>query len=264
MTILRGYDAKKYLKSYVQRDPVLMVSIDYFINHISNSNIGKSVELFVYINHDIPHGAGVLYKTIKQMTLFGSDEAIESFTSQISNSIERLRVPFSKMYSAIKGLEKNKMLRKYESVDMFMTTTSNTFKENQKFKAIRLETEHAKDIANVYTYENATELEEKAIEEFIKQGITFYGVYYNSKLVAVCQIPFMTDKVWYISNVRTLPKYRGLGLGKSLISTVVKDAFTYGKEYVALTVANDNFVARRIYEKLGFSVYERFYSTFVW
>lgn len=58
----------------------------------------------------------------------------------------------------------------------------------------------------------------------------------------------------YIYAFRVRPEYRGEGLGTLLLETVEEDLNRRGFRRVCLNVGRDNLDARRLYERLGYSV----------
>lgn len=58
----------------------------------------------------------------------------------------------------------------------------------------------------------------------------------------------------YIYAFRVRPEHRGEGLGTLLLDTVEKDLRARGFKRVCLNVGQDNLDARRLYERLGYSV----------
>jgi ribosomal-protein-alanine N-acetyltransferase len=56
-----------------------------------------------------------------------------------------------------------------------------------------------------------------------------------------------------ISNIAINPDYRGMGVGEKVLRRVMQDIQRKGVEFVFLEVRPSNFVARHLYEKLGFT-----------
>ena len=56
----------------------------------------------------------------------------------------------------------------------------------------------------------------------------------------------------HILSIAVLPEYRGRGIGKRMMSEVERILKEKGAEYVYLEVEEDNLVARRLYESLGY------------
>jgi ribosomal protein S18 acetylase RimI-like enzyme len=57
---------------------------------------------------------------------------------------------------------------------------------------------------------------------------------------------------WLISNVAVHPDWQGQGIGRALLEASLEFAQDYGGSWVVLQVRDDNVVARRLYESLGF------------
>jgi ribosomal protein S18 acetylase RimI-like enzyme len=58
----------------------------------------------------------------------------------------------------------------------------------------------------------------------------------------------------YLYGFRIKPVYRGRGLGTQMMDIVEKDLVKRGFHYVTLNVGRDNPDARRLYERLGYTV----------
>ena len=58
----------------------------------------------------------------------------------------------------------------------------------------------------------------------------------------------------YLSSIGTRPAFRGLGLGRLVSAVAMHDALAAGSRWTYLGVFDDNLVARRMYEGLGFAV----------
>jgi ribosomal protein S18 acetylase RimI-like enzyme len=57
---------------------------------------------------------------------------------------------------------------------------------------------------------------------------------------------------WLISNVAVHPDWQGRGIGRALMEASLDFAESYGSSWVVLQVREENTVARRLYESLGF------------
>jgi len=79
----------------------------------------------------------------------------------------------------------------------------------------------------------------KRLHSFIKSKNTVGWVY---------------EKEYYISNVAVYPKYRGMGIGTSLIDKVEKEAQHCGANRLSLDVETENMNAINLYKKLGFMI----------
>ncbi len=64
-----------------------------------------------------------------------------------------------------------------------------------------------------------------------------------------------TDDLIYIAQINLLPDFQGKGIGSEVIEAVKADAAHSGR-YVELRVLRTNPDARRLYERLGFRVFE--------
>lgn len=57
---------------------------------------------------------------------------------------------------------------------------------------------------------------------------------------------------YYLDSVAVLPQFRGLGIGRRLISALCEETFELGHERVGLIVEHDNKQAQALYSSLGF------------
>ena len=57
---------------------------------------------------------------------------------------------------------------------------------------------------------------------------------------------------YYISNIATYPKYRGMGVGKRLMFEAEHEAKMVGADRIVLDVEKDNIGAITVYKKLGY------------
>lgn len=62
---------------------------------------------------------------------------------------------------------------------------------------------------------------------------------------------------WYVNAVATEPDYRGQGVGRKLMEWAEQLASSSAAEKLSLIVAEENAVAKRLYEKLGYQVIAR-------
>ena len=63
---------------------------------------------------------------------------------------------------------------------------------------------------------------------------------------------------YYISNIATYPKYRGMGVGKRLMFEVEQDAKIMGTKRIVLDVEKNNIGAIDFYKKLGYEITKEF------
>jgi ribosomal protein S18 acetylase RimI-like enzyme len=95
----------------------------------------------------------------------------------------------------------------------------------------------------------------------LRQG-TFRGVWEDGTLVAIAGTHLFSSAlgVAAVGNVYTRRDCRGRGLGARVTSAVVEGAITRGATTIVLNVAPANEGARRVYERLGFETYCRFFE----
>jgi ribosomal protein S18 acetylase RimI-like enzyme len=90
----------------------------------------------------------------------------------------------------------------------------------------------------------------------LEHGV-FYGVRMADQLVAVAGTHLVspTYGVAAVGNVFTHPNYRGRGFGTATTSAVVDELLQSGIRDIVLNVSQDNAIAVRLYERLGFERY---------
>ncbi len=68
-----------------------------------------------------------------------------------------------------------------------------------------------------------------------------------------CAFWLVVDEI-HLNNVAILPRFRGQGIGTALLQHVLAEAERLGAKRATLEVRSSNEGARRLYERLGFSV----------
>src|SRR5579871_1057324 len=75
--------------------------------------------------------------------------------------------------------------------------------------------------------------------------------------VAFAALDKKGDRTWLLDIIYVKPEARGKGLGTELIRAAAEHAKEQGAQMLALEVQERNAGARRLYEKLGFTTYDR-------
>ena len=86
--------------------------------------------------------------------------------------------------------------------------------------------------------------------------VVFASVEAQRVAMATCFINFSTFKVKPYTNIHdiiVLSEYRGLGIGKALLEEIIRMAEEQGHCKVNLEVRDDNIVAQKLYNQLGFA-----------
>ena len=119
------------------------------------------------------------------------------------------------------------------------------------------------DILHIENLSDAPAWNEKLfLEEFSNQFAHFFGARVNGELAGFLLCHCINDEA-HIMKFGVLPQYRAKGVGRNLISYVLRDLHTNAAKWVTLEVRKGNEVARRLYESLGFSevgIREGYYS----
>ena len=117
--------------------------------------------------------------------------------------------------------------------------------------------DQAGDLARLYALGGGGHFSSEQVE----LGV-FYGVWLGDHLVAAAgtHLVSLTYGVGAVGNVFTHPDYRGRGYATAATSAVVAELLKRGVRDVVLNVGQENRVAMRVYERLGFERYCPFYE----
>lgn len=118
--------------------------------------------------------------------------------------------------------------------------------------AVRLTSDQTEALIALY----AEDWGEAFMPTQVTQGV-FYGVYADGRLVAVAGTHLVspTYGVAAMGNIYTHPDYRGRGYGAATTTAVADELLRMGIRDVVLNVHQENAVAVRLYERLGFQRY---------
>ena len=102
-----------------------------------------------------------------------------------------------------------------------------------------------------------TEAGEKDLDYFLNQQY-IYVAEENEQIVGFITAEVLKKKVWYnvqlgsINNIFVLEEYRGKGIGKALMKTMMNTLQDVGITNIQLEAYSKNSKAIKFYEKLGF------------
>ena len=102
-----------------------------------------------------------------------------------------------------------------------------------------------------------TEAGEKDLDYFLNQQY-IYVAEENEQMVGFITAEVLKKKVWYnvqlgsINNIFVLEEYRGKGIGKALMKTMMNTLQDVGITNIQLEAYSQNSKAIKFYEKLGF------------
>jgi len=96
---------------------------------------------------------------------------------------------------------------------------------------------------------------EMYLAELDNRGIFYCYVARNEskQIVGYCSFWRVLDEL-HINNLAVAPEYRGAGVGTALLTEVVRQGAELGAHRATLEVRLSNQAARRLYERLGFTV----------
>ena len=93
------------------------------------------------------------------------------------------------------------------------------------------------------------------LAELENHGVSFCYVVRDSsqQVVGYCSFWRVLDEL-HINNLAVAPSQRGVGAGTALLHEVLREGARMGARRATLEVRRSNEAARRLYERLGFSV----------
>jgi hypothetical protein len=191
--------------------------------------------LFEYDNRIVhTHGtAGSIEKLLGYVKL---DELVLVIEPHHLSAIKRTFNPVEPTDAASKGV-----ITKY----LIMKLNPDNFKPLIHHRVKRLGKEDTGEAGRSLGEEYA-----KRVEGTVQNGMV-YGAYEDRTLASVAMVPEITDRIAFIRGVLTVASLRNRGLATSAVSALTEEIISMGKEAV-LWVAEDNFPARRVYERMGF------------
>ena len=99
-------------------------------------------------------------------------------------------------------------------------------------------------------------------QEFSNSCSHLFGARVEGKLVGFILFHCVIDEA-HILKFGVYPEYRGHGIGRVLLSHILRDLYANAAKWVTLEVRKSNSIARKLYESIGFSevgIRERYYS----
>jgi ribosomal-protein-alanine N-acetyltransferase len=96
---------------------------------------------------------------------------------------------------------------------------------------------------------------EMYLAELENHGVSFCSVVRDSsqQVIGYCSFWRVLDEL-HINNLAVAPSQRGRGAGTALLHEVLREGARLGARRATLEVRRSNEAARRLYERLGFSV----------
>ncbi len=91
-------------------------------------------------------------------------------------------------------------------------------------------------------------LENQASRSWVAEVVTEQG---EKKIVGMVVVWLVIDEA-HIATIAVHPSFRGLGIGKKLLVTGLKEAIRLGMEEVTLEVRRGNLAAQSLYHQFGF------------
>ncbi len=135
------------------------------------------------------------------------------------------------------------------------------FKPRGTRMAQRLGWEYSTALKRFYSGRDDSKEEYFFSPSMLENGI-YYGIFEHHRLVSAAgtHILAMDEGVGAVGNVYTLPEHRGKGYGTAVTSAVTKELLDMGLRTVVLNVARANKPAVKIYERIGYRRYRRFFE----
>jgi ribosomal-protein-alanine N-acetyltransferase len=96
---------------------------------------------------------------------------------------------------------------------------------------------------------------EMYLADLENHGVSFCYVVRDAsqRVVGYCSFWRVLDEL-HVNNVAVAPAYRGMGAGTALMREVLREGARMGARRATLEVRRSNEAARRLYERLGFTV----------
>ena len=116
---------------------------------------------------------------------------------------------------------------------------------------VPIEQKHITDIARLEELCFSEPWSEEGILEAYRLGTKFFVAEIDNLFAGYIGIKAVIDE-GYITNIAVFPEYRGMGVGKALISRVFEFAEEKQLSFVSLEVRPSNTAAVSLYEKTGF------------
>lgn len=122
--------------------------------------------------------------------------------------------------------------------------------------AVLLE-QHLADMRRISPPESIHALD---LEKLKRPEITFWSVWQNDELVGCGALKELDSQHGEIKSMRSLPEYRGQGVGKLMLQHILPEARRRGYSRLRLETGTMDFFipARKLYEKFGFRYCEPF------
>ncbi|MET1159561.1 MAG: GNAT family N-acetyltransferase [Thermoprotei archaeon] len=186
--------------------------------------------------------------------LWGYSSLFEQVLEEIIARGEKtvIQLYYSRYLDEITDLLKKLGIRFRVETYLDMLVDEEHYKPYNPHEAVRLDPKQHVDQFIELKKSQGVRMSREYAEEIIRKN-RYYGVFRDSKLVAVAGRYIALPEVWVIGDVFTHPEYRGLGYGKIVTSAITRDAITSGA-YAYLHVNKENTIAVKVYEKLGYVV----------
>lgn len=135
-------------------------------------------------------------------------------------------------------------------------------KETRPPVICRLSKQALSDLVEIEAESNTPPWSEELFKaEFQNRVGIVYGARVGGKLVGFLVAHFILDE-FHILNFGVRKDFRGNGIGRALISQVLREMHSESARWATLEVRKSNLIARGLYESLGFSetgIRERYY-----
>ena len=79
-----------------------------------------------------------------------------------------------------------------------------------------------------------------------------YALYHDDKMVGFTMLEFNQDEPWWISSLMIAAEHQGKGYGRLATAASINLMVTRGCAEILIGYANDNVVARNLYQGFGF------------
>ncbi|WP_232203768.1 GNAT family N-acetyltransferase [Caldivirga maquilingensis] len=228
------------LKRHYLENPIQYVYLMYNILYYP-----EYTELYLNLSGSRITGYVLLWRGyVSSMHVFGNVDEIPIDVRSLGSVVIHALTKQEVVMNLIKGLSMNGGVE--VSRLLTMVCSSDTFREYSRHSVRRLNLRDVDEFTGIIKMSKA-----EAEARLTSPHWHYYGAFKGNRLVSLGGTYIKLPELWVIGDVVTLPEYRNMGLAKSVVSAIVKDALASGA-MAMLHVDEDNEPALRAYRSIGF------------
>jgi ribosomal protein S18 acetylase RimI-like enzyme len=96
-------------------------------------------------------------------------------------------------------------------------------------------------------------IDSDVIKKQLNNGLKMYGYIIDDQIVACIGYSFYKDQIYFIERLATLPEYRHLGIGKTLIKYIENKIKEKGGRTAEIHVVDKNVILVEWYKKMNYN-----------